>query len=84
MENQEIVERTNEAIETAEDTVVDLEPGKTLKIMASVGLIALVGFAAYKFVVKPIVAKRKAKKLARIQAETSEVDDDFEEDDSES
>ena len=84
MENQEIVERTNEAIETVEDTVVDLEPGKTLKIMASVGLIALVGFAAYKFVVKPIIAKRRAKKLAKIQTETSEVDDDFEEDDSES
>ena len=50
-----------EVIEVMEETVTG-NSGKGGMILAAIAGTALVGAAIYKFVVKPIVAKRKAKK----------------------
>lgn len=63
MENEIL---NNETIETVEAV------GKTargFKIAMEVGATALVGYAAYKFVVKPAVAKARAKKAAETDRE---------------
>lgn len=67
MENEIL---NTEAIETAEAV------GKTargFKIAVGVGVTALVGYAAYRFVVKPAIAKAKAKKAAKADREPVEI-----------
>ena len=65
MTNEEVIETTEEIVKTGF--------GKGFKVVAGIGLAALAGGMAYKYVVKPVVAKIKAKK------EQSKIDDaDFE------
>ena len=54
MVNEEIIE-TTEGIATAGS-------GKGFKVAAGVGLTVLGGFVAYKYVLKPVIAKIKTKK----------------------
>ena len=68
-----------EVIEVAEE-VVNVGNGKGFKVAAGVGLAGLGGFAIYRFVVKPLLAKRKAKKEQRLADESV---NDFYEDDNE-
>lgn len=67
MENEIL---NNETIETVEAV------GKTargLKVAMGVGVTALVGYAAYRFIVKPAIAKAKAKKAAETDREPVEI-----------
>lgn len=67
MENEVL---NNEAIETVEAV------GKTargFKIAMGVGVTALVGYAAYRFIVRPAIAKAKAKKTAETDHEPVEI-----------
>ena len=54
MVNEEVIE-TTEGIATASS-------GKGFKVAAGVGLTVLGGFVAYKYVLKPVIAKIKTKK----------------------
>lgn len=54
MNNEEVIEVTEE--------IATAGSGKGLKIAAGIGLTVLVGGLAYKYVVKPMWAKIKAKK----------------------
>ena len=68
MVNEEIIE-TTEGIATASS-------GKVFKVAAGVGLTVLGGFVAYKYVIKPVMAKIKDKKeQQRINAEVDDFDD---------
>lgn len=58
MENGEVVEMTEQAVTKAS--------GKGLKVAAGVGLTVLVGAAAWRFLIKPMAAKLKAKKEVQI------------------
>ena len=60
--NEEI--KVNEVIETTEE-IATASSGKGFKVAAGVGLTVLGGFVAYKYVIKPIAAKIKAKKEQR-------------------
>ena len=68
METNEIM--NNEVIEAAEEIVPTGAKGKAFAAVAGVGLAVLVGGVAYKYAVKPLVAKYKSKKA---QEETSAV-----------
>lgn len=72
MVNEEVMEATEIATSGA---------GKGFKIAAGIGLAALGSVIAYKYVVKPIVAKIKAKKAQqKIDGEFIDLEDDeFEE-----
>lgn len=59
MENTEIM--TNEIVETTGEVVEKTGLSKNVKIVAGVGLGALIGFTVYKYVGKPIIAKVKTK-----------------------
>lgn len=50
-----------EVVEVTED-MVNVGNGKGFKVAAGVGLAGLGGYTIYKFIVKPLLAKRKAKK----------------------
>ena len=68
MVNEEVIE-TTEGIATASS-------GEVFKVAAGVGLTVLGGFVAYKYVIKPVMAKIKAKKeQQRINAEVDDFDD---------
>lgn len=56
MNNEEVLETTEE------EEVVDQKSHKGLVAIAVAGAAALVGGIAYKKIVKPLIAKRKAKK----------------------
>lgn len=60
MENNEIM-MNEEIMETTEE-IATAGSKKAVKVAAGVGLAALVSFIAYKCVVKPLIAKAKAKK----------------------
>ena len=68
METNEIM--NNEVIEAAEEIVPAGAKSKAFAAVAGVGLAVLVGGIAYKYAVKPLVAKYKSKKA---QAETPTV-----------
>lgn len=57
MANEEVVEVAEEVVTTGS--------GKAGKVVVGLGLIALGGAVLYKRVIKPIIAKVKAKKEAR-------------------
>lgn len=66
--NEEIM--LNEFIEDTTDEIATASSGKGFKVAAGVGLTVLVGVISYKYVIKPIVTKIKAKKeQQRIDAE---------------
>jgi hypothetical protein len=68
MVNEEVIE-TTEGIATASS-------GKGFKVAAGVGLTVLGGFVAYKYVIKPVMAKIKAQKeQQRINSEVDDFDD---------
>lgn len=68
MVNEKVIE-TTEGIATAGS-------GKVFKVVAGVGLTVLGGFVAYKYVIKPVIAKIKAKKEQQmINAEVYDFDD---------
>ncbi len=68
MVNEKVIE-TTEGIATAGS-------GKVFKVAAGVGLTVLGGFVAYKYVIKPVMAKIKNKKeQRRINAEVYDFDD---------
>lgn len=58
MENNEIIIE-EEVMELAED--ISTGTGNVLKITTGVGLTVLGGFAAYKYIVKPVASKIKDK-----------------------
>lgn len=60
MEANEIM-LNDEVMEVTED-IVKTGSGKGFKVAAGVGAIVLVGGLAYKYVIKPTIAKIKAKK----------------------
>lgn len=60
METMEIM-NDEEVIETTEE-ILDEDSGNGLKKVVGIGLVGLVGFAAYRYVAKPIIAKIKARK----------------------
>ena len=76
---------TNEVVEeTATDVVEDIataDYGLT-KVMIGVGATVIVGGLIYKFVVKPIIRKHKAKKEAEVEDITYDesIEQDFDED----
>ena len=53
MANEEVMEVT--------ENIVKAGTGKGFKVAAGVGLVAIVGGLAYKFVIKPAIAKFKSK-----------------------
>ena len=60
MENNEIM-NTEMVVEAAEEIVTN-DSNKVLKTLGAVGAVAALGYVTYKFVIKPIVKKVKAKK----------------------
>ena len=66
MENEEVIETTEEIVKTGS--------GKGLKIAAGVGLTVLVGGLLCKYVVIPAVAKYKARKQEQQMIDTEESD----------
>jgi len=67
MVNEEVIEATEE--------IATAGSGKVFGVAARVGLTVLGGFVAYKYVIKPMVAKIKAKKeQQRINAEVDDFD----------
>jgi len=80
METMEIM-TNNEVIETAEE-IVNAGSGKAMKVAGVIGLATLGGIFTYKFVVKPITTKLKARKNEN--CEPDEVEDvDYDEVDNE-
>lgn len=68
MVNGEVIEVTEE--------IATASFGKGFKVTAGIGLTALGGFVAYKYVIKPVIAKIKAKKKQqRMDAEFDEFED---------
>ena len=65
---------TNEnVVETAEEVVETVNSCKGMKIAAGVGGAVILGVIAYKFIVKPIIAKVKAEKeMVDTEAETTD------------
>ena len=65
---------TNEnVVETAEEVVETANSCKGMKIAAGVGGAVILGAIAYKFIVKPIIAKVKAEKeMVDTEAETTD------------
>lgn len=55
-------EMMNEEVMEATEEIVNSGSGKGFKVAAGVGIAVLVGGVAYKYAVKPLVAKIKAKK----------------------
>lgn len=68
MVNEEVIETTEE--------IATAGSGKGFKVAAGVGLTVLGGFVAYKYVIKPVIAKIKAKKgQQRVNEEVDNVID---------
>ena len=65
---------TNEnVVETAEEVIEKVDSCKGIKIAAGVGGAVILGVIAYKFIVKPIIAKVKAEKeMVDTEAETTD------------
>lgn len=65
---------TNEnVVETAEEVIEKVDSCKGMKIAAGVGGAVILGVIAYKFIVKPIIAKVKAEKeMVDTEAETTD------------
>lgn len=79
MENNEII-MNEEVIDKVGETAVN-NSGKLLKVAGGIAIVVTVGGLAYKFIVKPIVAKIKAKK--ELADQIRQLTDNFEETDEE-
>ena len=67
---------TNEIMVNEAEGIATAGSGNGIKKAVGTGLTLLVGFVAYKYVIKPVVAKIKAKKeQQRINAEVYDFDD---------
>ncbi len=60
--------------ETIEKVAAIGKTAKGLKIAMGVGVTAIVGYAAYRFVVKPAITKIKAKKDISVNHEPVEIE----------
>lgn len=80
METNEIMTNENmeNTIETTEE-IVKSSSGNGVKVVAGIGIAVLVGGLAYKFVVKPTIAKMKARKEEERMEEDVVLDADYEE-----
>ena len=68
MANEDVIDTTEE--------IATASSGKVFKVTAGAGLTVLGGFVAYKYLIKPVVAKIKAKKeQQKINAEVDDFDD---------
>ena len=74
METNEIMTMNEEVIEEVTTEIAEADSGKAMSVIAGVGLAVLAGTVIYKFAVKPLVAKAKAKKEAKARAEIIEGD----------
>lgn len=74
MENNNEIK--DEVVEVIEDMafVPVVDNGKGFKIAAGVGLLGLGGVIAYKKVIKPMIAKIKAKKDQQLDTDTNDQD----------
>lgn len=71
MENvNEIITSNDEVIESAEDVIEKGGMKLGFKIAIGAGITAVVGYAAYRFVVKPAIARIAANKAAASLDET--------------
>ncbi len=68
MEENKIM-NNEEVIEVTEEIVSKTASHKVLKMAAGVGLTVIVGGIAYKYIVKPAIAKHKAKKEASAEVD---------------
>lgn len=77
MENKEII-TNDEIVDTTEGIAMSYSE-KAIKIVAGTGLALLAGFITYKYIIKPITAKIKAKKdqkaIDTIESQCVEVED---------
>lgn len=64
-----------EVMEVATEEIVTTKSGSVVKKFARVGLVVLAGMGIYKYVFKPLAAKRKAKKGEKkaVDAEVEEL-----------
>lgn len=76
MGSNEIMTTNEEVIAEVTEEIANTDSGKVTKVIAGAGLVVLAGVAVYKFVIKPLRARAKAKK------ETDAVFADYEYDDS--
>ena len=68
---------TNEnVVETAEEVIETVDSCKAVKVVAGVGGAVILGVIAYKFIVKPIVAKIKAKKDDTVETKAEVTDEE--------
>lgn len=76
MENNEIMTTEEFEVIDVTDEIVEVETessGNGLKAVVGVGIAAGLGYLGYRFIVKPIKAKFKAKKEQTVEAEAVEV-----------
>ena len=72
METTEIMATNEEVIDVMTDEIVTEDSGNALSVIAGVGLAVLGGVMLYKFAVKPLIAKIKAKKEEKANSGTIE------------
>ena len=78
MVTNEIMTTEDYEVENVTEEIEEVEAegsGKGLKTVVGIGVIAGLSYLGYRFVVKPIKAKFKAKKEQAIEAEAVEVTD---------
>lgn len=75
METNEIMTTNEEVIEEVTEEIANAGSRKAIKVVAGVGLTVLAGVAIYKFAVKPLIAKAKAKKEAAAKTDLNDYDD---------
>lgn len=74
MDTNEIM--VNEEVIGTTEVIAVASSGNGIKKAVGTGLTLLVGFVAYKYVIKPAIAKIKAKKeQQRVNAEVDDFDD---------
>lgn len=74
---EEKIVLNEEVVEMAED-VVTSKSGKAVKAVVGVGVAALVGRIVYKRVIKPVIAKLKAKKNSEEMTDEDRIETPFE------
>lgn len=70
MENEIMTNGVTESVEE----IVEATPAKNVNVVASIGMIVIVGGLTYKFAVKPIYAKLKAKRDAKTTTQGEVID----------
>ena len=75
MENTNIM--NNEVIEATEEVIEKTGMSKGVKIAAGIGLSVVVGYVAYKYVAKPVIANIKAQKKMTVEEHEIYADSDI-------